>query len=323
MTTTTMNRAAGRRMLAHPAVRAVGISMVVLLMVTAAAMAAEAESLAAASGAPAIVDSNASGPDHALIHTPRLDVRASLVRHPLGDSKALALPGVEQLFAEYSSSWEILWDERSDRPALISGVGIPIIPGRGNDLAGPSPPSVRELEPLLRRLMAAHPQLFDVGTCTFELREAGSGRVGRNGQLWFVELQQVCNGVPVEGAVVSFRINHGNLVQIGTERIGPVALSTEPSVTSDAALERTLETMGHTAGDVVEVRRRGALAEGLAKSCDDRAHWPCCPCDRRSGRSSRETVRPRQPGPPGRKSIQPIEYISRVAETAMQPRELL
>ena len=37
-------------------------------------------------------------------------------------------------FERYSADWDVRWDARSDRPHLIQGRGVPIVPGRGNTL---------------------------------------------------------------------------------------------------------------------------------------------------------------------------------------------
>ena len=49
------------------------------------------------------------------------------------------------------------------------------------------------------------------------LNEERSGPFGEDGYLWFVDYDFVYQGVPIEGARVVFRCNHGKLIQFGVE----------------------------------------------------------------------------------------------------------
>ena len=72
----------------------------------------------------------------AAYRSPEMDVGPSLALYPLG-ARASSLPSAMASFLRsYPGAWEVRWDDRSDRPHLIQGVGIPIIPGRGNDCTG-------------------------------------------------------------------------------------------------------------------------------------------------------------------------------------------
>ncbi len=53
------------------------------------------------------------------------------------------------------------------------------------------------------------------------LNNGRSGPFGENGYLWFVDYDFIYQGVPIEGARVVFRCNHGNLIQFGVEGIIP------------------------------------------------------------------------------------------------------
>ena len=66
---------------------------------------------------------------------PELEVQPSLEIQARGSQKALANPALQRFFAFQSDEWEVRWDTRGDRPNLIQGVGIPLLPGRGNKLA--------------------------------------------------------------------------------------------------------------------------------------------------------------------------------------------
>ena len=41
---------------------------------------------------------------------------------------------LQSLAANFGGSWEVRWDLRANRPHLIQGSGIPLIPGKGNQL---------------------------------------------------------------------------------------------------------------------------------------------------------------------------------------------
>ena len=43
-------------------------------------------------------------------------------------------PRILNFMTRFGAQWDVQWDLRSDRPDLISGQGIPLIPGPGNSL---------------------------------------------------------------------------------------------------------------------------------------------------------------------------------------------
>src|SRR5215218_2304018 len=66
---------------------------------------------------------------------PDLDVQPSVEVQSRGSRKSLENPALQRFFAHQSDEWEVRWDKRSDRPNVIQGVGIPLLPGRGNKLS--------------------------------------------------------------------------------------------------------------------------------------------------------------------------------------------
>ena len=121
--------------------------------------------------------------------------------------------------------WTIRFDERTGRPALISGSGIPLLPGRGNSLTPallglPSASfDLADAEPLARAFIEAEGDLLlpDVGDLRLNPARSGSfdgGRIHYFDYDWYVD------GIPVEGARVFLRVNHGNIVQFGTDGVG-------------------------------------------------------------------------------------------------------
>jgi Zn-dependent metalloprotease len=203
--------------------------------------------------------------------TPDLDVHPSLdtVRslhgahgaNTAGISQATAL---SRFYAENSNQWEVRWDSRADRANLIQGVGVPVLPGRGNSLtaarAGLSgEPRVSDVERVLRGFMNQYPELFRVSQEELRLNPKSTVNVGENHEVWFVEFQQVRNGVPVEGANVYFRINNGNIIQFGTEKVAEVNVATTPKITREAAFAAVLGAIRSNIAEVSEIVNAGQL----------------------------------------------------------------
>jgi trimeric autotransporter adhesin len=191
---------------------------------------------------------------------PELEVHPSVLRHAPGARSAAAIPALQPFLARHSDQWEVRWDQRGNRPNLIEGVGIPLLPGRGNSLrpadlglAAAAPLRLPEVEARLRGFLAEHPELFRIAGTDLRLRPQGSANLGKEGQLWFVELQQYYQGVPVEGATVFFRINNGNLVQLGAERLGDVQVDTRPRIDRAAALQAAVSAVGAVGVKLAEV----------------------------------------------------------------------
>ncbi|HKI00389.1 MAG TPA: hypothetical protein VKK31_00270 [Thermoanaerobaculia bacterium] len=198
--------------------------------------------------------------------SPDLEVQPSLEVQPRGTRKALGNPALQRFFAYQSADWEVRWDRRNDRPNLIQGAGIPLLPGHGNALAASAlklahegGPSMADVEARLRAFMDELPELLGVSGFDLRLDERSSVNAGEEKQIWFVELQQFHRGVPVEGAKVYFRINNGNIVQLGTERVAEVRVSASPKIGRAAALAAALRILGSRLDEIQEIRNPGTL----------------------------------------------------------------
>jgi hypothetical protein len=197
---------------------------------------------------------------------PSLEVQPSLDVQTRGSRKALENPSLQRFFAFQSDEWEVRWDSRNDRPNLIQGVGIPLLPGRGNKLAvsdlklaHPGAPEVGDIEARLRGFLADFPELLNVGAFDLRLDPASTVNVGDKKQLWFVEFQQFHRSVPVEGAKVYFRINNGNIVQFGAEKIAEVHTSPRPRIDRAAAIAAVVQALGFRVDDLSEILEPGKL----------------------------------------------------------------
>jgi hypothetical protein len=88
------------------------------------------------------------------------------------------------------------------------------------------------MERLTRDFLVKYRDLLGVNPDELELIRENLGPVEH---MYFVSYRQVVDGIPVEGSTVNFRINHGNLIQVATEKVAPVRVSTRPSVTVEMA----------------------------------------------------------------------------------------
>jgi hypothetical protein len=198
-----------------------------------------------------------------------LDVQPSLVTirniHGADSSGMARATALGRFFAENSDAWEVRWDTRSDRPNLIQGAGIAVLPGRGNSLTpvraglSASGPKTSDVERILRGFMAQYPELFRVSQEELKLNPKSTVNVGPEHQLWMVEFQQVHNGVPVEGANVFFRINNGNIVQFGNDKVAEVRIGTSPRVSREQAFAAALKAIRTDISAVGEILNPGTL----------------------------------------------------------------
>lgn len=165
-----------------------------------------------------------------------------------------------------TGSWEVRVDPRTGKPTFVAGSGVPLYPGKGNDLPAAGRRALddaageidlRLLEPAARAFLAERPALLPArGELVLDERAGASRREGRLVSLYF---QWTVDGVPVDGARVFLRANHGNVTQFGSVRIGEIALDTRPKVSAAQAFDRLLDYAGHAevadAGDRVEEPR--------------------------------------------------------------------
>ena len=152
------------------------------------------------------------------------------------------LEALPSLVTVRNANWEIRWDTRSGRPNLIQGAGVPMPDG--------------DVESAVRGFMADYPELFGVDPATLRLDPE---RTVHLGDVWLIELQQFHRGVPVEGANVFFRINHGNLIQFGSEKVSEVRIGTAPRVSREEAFAAVLRALRADVSEVSEILTPGRL----------------------------------------------------------------
>jgi trimeric autotransporter adhesin len=198
--------------------------------------------------------------------SPRLEVQPSLEIQARGSQKSLANPALQRFFAFQSDEWEVRWDTRAERPNLIQGVGIPLLPGRGNKLglsdlklAHAGGPTVADVEAKLRAFLADFPELLNVSGFDLRLDARSTVNAGDDKQLWSVEFQQFHRGVPVEGAKVYFRINNGNIVQLGADRVAEVRTGAKPKIDRAEALAAVVHALGFRVDEIRQITNPGTL----------------------------------------------------------------
>jgi hypothetical protein len=193
------------------------------------------------------------GPFAALVQLDeRFQPRETLV--PLADRRAALSPDLDRgwnLFQLDHGDWNAYLDARNGFVESAEGAGIPwISAGKIADLSG--------LERVARRFLADHPGLF--GTDGKDLRL----NIGRSGpasdSLWLIDFDVLRGDLAVEGARIVFRVGHGRLIQMGSERL-PSTLTEAPPVrvTREAAYAKLSAYVGGFDRQVDRLVDRGSL----------------------------------------------------------------
>ena len=188
---------------------------------------------------------------------PELDVQADLEPSvKLGVGRYVPMKaGAAEFLQREGGEWELRWDRRSDRPNLVQGSGIALVPGSGNTLSAASlglaagqAVDLAILEMRLRDFIAANADFLQTQNLEFHLDAGASTPYGDGSTHWFVEFAQYANGVRVDRANLFFRLSHGNIVQFGGNRVAPVAIDTRPSIDRAAAFKAAWDELAFPAG---------------------------------------------------------------------------
>lgn len=149
----------------------------------------------------------------------------------------------DRFCAEKGGSWTLLLDRRSGFPNVVTGSGVPWVPGRGNTLSvddirsymgASAAVDTATLERLAQGFLSAYPELFPISLSDLVLIPEASGEFG--GYLWYVQFQYTYQGIPIENARIVLSVNNGNLVQFGAMAVAPVDLDARPYFDSDTAI---------------------------------------------------------------------------------------
>ncbi len=182
---------------------------------------------------------------------------------------------VNRFSAVEGGTWDTDLDLRTGRTRLLSGSGIPILPGAGNSLtpADLDPglldanglPFLPALEARIRLFLERHREMFLPARGDLVLSPNRSA-VLEDGRVVFVDFDWTIDGVPVDGARVFVRINNGNIVQAGTRLIVDSNTATTPLIVSREALDRAF-AHATLQGESESVVQSGRLL--LAPEADD------------------------------------------------------
>ncbi|MEO8672580.1 MAG: hypothetical protein ABI411_14775 [Tahibacter sp.] len=212
----------------------------------------------------AMTRASAKLPAHPFIED-RLAVGVSLTPNSLETAK---LTGRTAAFEQrYGAGWEMRWDARGDRPNVVQGKGIPLIAGQGNDLApsqfGVSAAGQIDLGTVAARardFIASESELLRSKDLELQLDQDRSVPGGDDRSHWFIEFGQYHNGIRVDGSFIFVRVAQGNIVQFGAERVGDIAISTQPSLSREQSFAQAFQELGFPAGtEVAEMSQAGEL----------------------------------------------------------------
>ncbi len=197
----------------------------------------------------ALIEKPDKGEDPRWIDPPEWNIRSEEVR--TGEA-TIAGKAAMAFLTRHGGTWEFFADPRTGLAVMVKGSGIPMIPGRGNQLGsdvfeGLVMPdgeiTVKTIEPLVRTFLEENRSLLlpAIGRLDLDLKKSSIRENGRLISLYFI---WKISEIPVEGAHVFVRINSGNITQFGAPLMGGIVSHTEPSIDRDRSARRLLEWAG-------------------------------------------------------------------------------
>jgi trimeric autotransporter adhesin len=175
---------------------------------------------------------------------------------PFDDAEPTLEPGVREGWAKFKldapGEWKAHVDKRNGRIDFAEGAGIPWVPGRGNGLnhadiaqhlGDRKKPDLPTMERIARGFLPRVAHLLGVTPNNLVLNQGRSGQPAEH--IWFVDYDVTLDGIAIDGARVVFRINNGNLIQLGTENVppGPVR-APKAKLTREQALAAVADYIG-------------------------------------------------------------------------------
>jgi trimeric autotransporter adhesin len=154
--------------------------------------------------------------------------------------------------SEAGGTWVGYVDRRSGYLEFAEGSGWPWIPGAGNTLSEADIASflgasrkvdLAAMDRIARAFLPQVGSLLGVEAKDLKLSEGRSGPM--SDYLWYVDYDVYRGGWKIEGARVMFRINHGNLVQFGSEGVPPPGLAVAfPRLSREEAVQAVASYIG-------------------------------------------------------------------------------
>ncbi len=169
--------------------------------------------------------------------SPELRIVESLVASDTVRETLASAEEIDRFRSDHGSIWEFTIDQRRGWPSLVGGGAIPFIPGPANSLEWNNIEagcqnihclSDETVEGLARDFLSSYKSVFPVNQEDLVIDPDGTLAIGRS--IYLLRFQWHHGGIPVEGGSIYFRINNGNLIQVATEKIGPISLDPQPSL---------------------------------------------------------------------------------------------
>jgi hypothetical protein len=190
---------------------------------------------------------------------------------PLGNVRSVTAKSLQDGWEAFrlgagAAEWNASIDKRTGLVTFAEGGGVAWIPGRGNALTIrdlgvylKSRPQIdlEVLDAIARDFLPRVQTLLGIDPAHLVLSRARSGQPA--GHVWFVDYDVVREGMAVEGARVVFRVNNGNLIQVGTENLPVPGAAVPPTrLTAEEARAAVARYIGgFQAGDAL--RDTGSL----------------------------------------------------------------
>jgi hypothetical protein len=181
----------------------------------------------------------------------------------LEGARSRLAPAVDAAWSAFRlehGAWVGYLDLRSGRLESAEGEGIPWIPGSGNrlDAATVGIVDLAALEGIARRFVAEQEPLLGLDGKDLVLSSGRSGAVSDS--LWYVDFDVRRAGIPIEGARVVFRVNHGNLIQFGLESVPPAGVAVpKVAISAEQAGKKVAERVGGLVPGRDEILDPGSL----------------------------------------------------------------
>ncbi|HPR64844.1 MAG TPA: hypothetical protein PK014_11540 [Thermoanaerobaculia bacterium] len=110
-----------------------------------------------------------------------------------------------QFINQYGEKWTILIDVRGGTPSHIFGSGIPVIPGKGNDLPFSKEATEDEVVSFVKEFIDHNSDLFGI-----DIRELKLSQATYVGENWYINFVRRYHELPVIGSALMVTISNGN-----------------------------------------------------------------------------------------------------------------
>ena len=165
--------------------------------------------------------------------------------------------GWDDFVKRNAGSWRLQVDQTTGAVLLAEGSGIPWVPGTGNHLAATRAvagaaqrSTLDDVAGVAGQFLTQQQPLLRVPAGNLVLDRKASVGFGKNNRYWTLRYDYVLRDpalgpIPVRGAYLFFRVNHGNLVQFGNHQaVAPVGINTSGLVERKDAVASAAALLG-------------------------------------------------------------------------------